>query len=115
MYNNDMNINELVKQVKELQKLVLALTDQSMRFSQARKEIFHGKSPEWVEFWIVQKHPEVLTSNNQKTGFITPRLGSGHPRYITSVNLAKLWLFDNRAKIDWTLPEPKTWKKHLAA
>lgn len=106
---------DLVAQIQELKVEIMAISDTSMSFTEARKSIFFGKSVEWIDFWIVEKHPEVLTNNNSKTGFMTPKLGKGHPRYITSVNLAKIWIFKNRSKIDWTAPEPKTFRKNLAA
>lgn len=108
------NINELVAQIDELKKIVMILNDCIISFSEARKTIFHGKSPEWIEYYITDRFPEIRTDVDPVNGWLNPRLGSGHPRYITSVVRAKLWLNENRAKIDWQAPEPKTIKKNAA-
>ncbi|MGE9909785.1 hypothetical protein ACQRAH_06580, partial [Limosilactobacillus reuteri] len=64
---------DLVAQIQELKVEIMAISDTSMSFTEARKSIFFGKSVEWIDFWIVEKHPEVLTNNNSKTGFMTPK------------------------------------------
>lgn len=108
------NIQELVAELDELKKIVMILNDHIMSFSEARKALFHGKSPEWIEYHIVDRFPEIRTDVDPVNGWLNPRLGKGHPRYVTSVVRAKLWLNANRAKIDWQAPEPKTIKKNAA-
>lgn len=108
------NINELVAELDELKKIVMILNDHIMSFSEARKALFHGKSPEWIEYHIVDRFPEIRTDVDHVNGWLNPRLGKGHPRYVTSVVRAKLWLNANRAKIDWQAPEPKTVRKNAA-
>lgn len=108
------NIQELVAELDELKKIVMILNDRIMSFSEARKALFHGKSPEWIEYHIVDRFPEIRTDVDHVNGWINPRKGKGHPRYVTSVVRAKIWLNANRAKIDWQAPEPKTIKKNAA-
>lgn len=108
------NIQELVAELDELKKIVMILNDHIMSFSEARKALFHGKSQEWIEYHIVDRFPEIRTDVDPLNGWINPRMGKGHPRYVTSVVRAKLWLNANRAKIDWQAPEPKTIKKNAA-
>ena len=107
-------IEELTAQLNELKKLVMILNDRQMSFKEARKDLFHGKSQEWIEYHIVDRFPEIRTDVDHVNGWLNPRLGKGHPRYVTSVIRAKLWLNANRAKIDWQAPEPKTIKKNAA-
>lgn len=107
-------IEELTAQIDELKKIVMILNDHIMSFKEARNTIFHGKSPEWIEYHIVDRFPEIRTDVDPVNGWLNPRMGKGHPRYVTSVVRAKIWLNANRAKIDWQAPEPKTIKKNAA-
>ena len=107
-------IEELTAQIDELKKLVMILNDRQMSFKEARKDLFHGKSNEFRDYYITDRFPEIRTDVDPVSGWLNPRLGSGHPRYVTSVVRAKLWLDANRAKIDWQAPEPKTIKKNAA-
>lgn len=108
------NIQELVAELYELKKIVMILNDRIISFSEARKTIFHGKSNEFIDYYITDRFPEIRTDVDPVNGWLNPRLGSGHPRYVTSVVRAKLWLDANRAKIDWQAPEPKTVRKNAA-
>ena len=108
------NINELVAQIDELKKLVMILNDRQMSFKEARKTLFHGKSNEFIDYYITDRFPEIRTDVDPVNGWLNPRKGKGHPRYVTSVIRAKLWLNANRAKIDWQAPEPKTVRKNAA-
>ncbi|WP_323075191.1 hypothetical protein [Limosilactobacillus reuteri] len=107
-------IEELTAQIDELKKIVMILNDHIISFKEARKVLFHGKSPEWIEYHIVDRFPEIRTDVDPVNGWINPRMGKGHPRYVTSFVRAKLWLNDNRAQIDWQSPEPKTVRKNAA-
>ena len=107
-------IEELTAQLNELKKLVMILNDRQMSFKEARKTLFHGKSNEWIEYHIVDRFPEIRTDVDPVNGWLNPRKGKGHPRYVTSVIRAKVWLNANRAKIDWQAPEPKTLRKNAA-
>lgn len=107
-------IEELTAQIDELKKLVMILNDRQMSFKEARKDLFHGKWNEFIDYYITDRFPEIRTDVDPVSGWLNPRLGSGHPRYVTSVVRAKLWLDANRAKIDWQAPEPKTIKKNAA-
>ena len=108
------NIQELVAELDELKKIVMILNDRIMSFKEARKTLFHGKSNEFIDYYITDRFPEIRTDVDPVNGWINPRMGKGHPRYVTSVVRAKLWLNANRAKIDWQAPEPKTIKKNAA-
>ena len=108
------NINELVAELDELKKIVMILNDCIISFSEARKTLFHGKSNEFIDYYITDRFPEIRTDVDPVNGWLNPRKGKGHPRYVTSVVRAKLWLNANRAKIDWQAPEPKTIKKNAA-
>ena len=107
-------IEELTAQLNELKKLVMILNDRQMSFKEARKTLFHGKSNEWIQYHIVDRFPEIRTDVDPVNGWLNPRKGKGHPRYVTSVIRAKVWLNANRAKIDWQAPEPKTLRKNAA-
>lgn len=109
------NIQELVAELDELKKIVMILNDHIISFKEARKVLFHDKSPEWIEYHIVDRFPEIRTDVDNVNGWINPSMGKGHPRYVTSVVRAKLWLDANRAKIDWQAPETKTLRKNLTA
>lgn len=108
------NIQELVAELDELKKIVMILNDHIISFSEARKTIFHGKSNEFIDYYITDRFPEIRTDVDPVNGWLNPRLGKGHPRYVTSVIRAKIWLNANRAKIDWQAPEPKTVRKNAA-
>ena len=108
------NIQELVAELDELKKIVMILNDRIMSFKEARKTLFHGKSNEFIDYYITDRFPEIRTDVDPINGWLNPRKGKGHPRYVTSVIRAKLWLNANRAKIDWQAPEPKTVRKNAA-
>lgn len=107
-------IEELVAEIDELKKIVMILNDHIMSFSEARKALFHGKSNEFIDYYITDRFPEIRTDVDPINGWLNPRKGKGHPRYVTSVIRAKLWLNANRAKIDWQASEPKTINKNAA-
>ena len=81
-----------------------------MKFEDARFELFHGKSREWIKYYILQQYPETLTTNG---GWITPPTGKGVRIKIVNVDGAKAWIKDHESKIDWSAPEPITLKRRM--
>lgn len=79
--------------------------DHQRDFSWAVKNIFAGKSRQWIKYWIISKHPEVLTKND---GWLTEPAGPGKPIRVISEKAAREWLKENSSKIDWNAPEPVT-------
>lgn len=80
----------------------------TMKFDTARHELFHGKSREWIKYYILNRYPEVLSTND---GWITPPRHQGIRIKVLDVKAAKKWLSENQQKIDWTAPEPVTLKR----
>ena len=105
-------MNDVANDLKQLSLMISLINDTSLSFQEAREQLFNNKSREWIDYYIVYLHPEVLTTNG---GWITPRAGSGHKRIIISRNQAKLWLYNNRQKIDWNSSEPTSEQKRLSA
>ena len=109
---NVYTMNDVANDLKQLSLMISLINDTSLSFQEAREQLFNNKSREWIDYYIVYLHPEVLTTNG---GWITPRAGSGHKRIIISRNQAKLWLYNNRQKIDWNSSEPTSEQKRLSA
>lgn len=84
--------------------------DSDMKFEDARFKLFHGKSREWIKYYILQQYPSVLTTNG---GWITPPTGKGVRIKVVDVNTAQEWLKDHNTKIDWNAPEPITLKRRI--
>ncbi|MFR0505388.1 hypothetical protein ACLUYI_06990 [Limosilactobacillus reuteri subsp. suis] len=80
----------------------------TMKFDEARHELFHDKSREWIKYYILHQYPEVLTDNG---GWITPPKHQGVRIKVLDVKVAKKWLKQNEQKIDWTAPEPITLRR----
>lgn len=78
-------------------------SEHDMTFEEARKSIFHGKSRDWIYYYVFDKHPEVLTSHG---GWITDPSGRGSRIVVTDSLRAKKWSL-NVTDVDWTAPEPK--------
>lgn len=57
---------DLVAQIQELKVEIMAISDTSMSFTEARKSIFFGKSVEWIDFWIVENIQKFLLITIQK-------------------------------------------------
>ncbi|MCC4482466.1 hypothetical protein [Limosilactobacillus reuteri] len=100
--------NELAQAIERLTEVTIALSDYAVSFKKAKVLIFCGKSTEWINYWLVHKHPEILTTNG---GWLTPARGRGKRRYVVSVSAAKIWMYEHKDVIDWTQPEPKTLRK----
>lgn len=79
-----------------------------MKFDTARRELFHGKSREWIKYYLIHRYPEILTTHG---GWLTPPAHQGVRIKVINVNQAKKWLDANGAKIDWQAPEPITLKR----
>ncbi|MDH4960861.1 hypothetical protein [Ligilactobacillus salivarius] len=79
----------------------------TMKFDEARHVLFHGKSREWIKYYILRKYPEVLVNNG---GWITKPEHRGVRIKVLDVKFAKQWLSKNAHKIDWTASEPITLK-----
>ena len=75
-----------------------------LSFEEARRELFHSKSREWIRFYIVDRHPEILTSRG---GWLTDSHGKGSRVIVTDSLRAKLWIMQ-ATDIDWSAPEPKS-------
>lgn len=84
--------------------------DNTLKFEDARYDLFHGKSRDWIKYYIFDKHPEVLTTNG---GWITPPQQRGVRIKIVDVNAAKEWLKNHSSKINWNAPEPITLKRRM--
>lgn len=82
---------------------------QTMDFGEACQKLFHGKSKEWVKYWIMSKHPEILTTHG---GWLTPARGRGAKIEVVDVDRAKQWMAENADKIRWDGKEPRTLAKH---
>lgn len=80
----------------------------TMKFDDARRELFHGKSRDWIKHYILRKYPEVFVENG---GWITKPQRRGVRIKVLDVKAAKKWLKENRSKIDWNAPEPVTLKR----
>lgn len=80
----------------------------TLKFDEARRELFHGKSRDWIKYYILRKYPEVLVNNG---GWITKPEHRGVRIKVLDVEAAKKWLSENTQKIDWTAPEPITLKR----
>lgn len=84
--------------------------ENTMKFEDARKKLFKGKSREWIKCYILRQYPETLTTNG---GWITPPEHQGIRIKVVNVNAAKKWLSENEQKIDWSAPEPITLKRRM--
>lgn len=82
--------------------------DHQRSFDWSRKNLFGNHSKAWIKYWIIGKHPEILTDNG---GWLTPPAGTGHPIKIVSEKQARQWLETNKSRIDWNAPEPITLKR----
>lgn len=81
----------------------------SMDFDTACRELFRGHSREWVKYWVMSKHPEILTDEG---GWITPARGRGAKIEVVDVDRAKKWMSEHGQTIRWEGKEPKTLMAH---
>ncbi|WP_242362015.1 hypothetical protein [Limosilactobacillus antri] len=103
-----MKSSDIKKDAYCLSKQVMIYLGQptQMRLEDARKKLFHGKGKIWIKYWILGKHPEILTTNNPDNGWIDPGRGTGTAIVITDVLRANDWLATHH--IDWSAPDPRT-------
>lgn len=94
-------VNRLKEQQQEEQPT-------EMKFDEARKQLFHGKSREWIKYYLIGRYPEILTNHG---GWLTPPLRQGVRIKVINVAQAHKWLDENQSKIDWSAPEPVTLKR----
>lgn len=84
-------------------------TKQTLSLTEARKVLFHGKSREWIKYYLIGKYPEITAPG----GWMTAPSGTGHRIKVLDVDRAKKWLADHATKIDWDSPEPITLKRRM--
>lgn len=107
--------NALDELAEKIAKKVIDKLDQEkqpydMSFAQAQKALFHNKSRDWIKYYLIHKHPEILTING---GWITPPVKKGVRIKVIDVLAAKEWIKQNQNKIDWNAPEPITIKRRM--
>ena len=102
---DDATINKIADAIADRLK---AKEPSTMKFDEARYALFHGKSRDWIKYYILRKYPEVLVKNG---GWITKPEHRGVRIKVLDVEAAKKWLSENTQKIDWTAPEPITLKR----
>ena len=102
---DDATINKIADAIADRLK---AKEPSTMKFDEARYSLFHGKSRDWIKYYILRKYPEVLVNNG---GWITKPEHRGVRIKVLDVEAAKKWLSENRSKIDWNAPEPITLKR----
>lgn len=103
---NDLDYEKLADLIST--QLVVKLKknqDHQRDFAWAIENIFARKSRQWIKYWIISKHPEILSKNG---GWLTEPCGPGKPIRVISEKAAREWLKENSSKIDWTAPEPVT-------
>lgn len=97
-------LERLYGTLDEISSILKVETSHDMSFEEARRELFHSKSREWIRFYIIDRHPEILTSRG---GWLTDSHGKGSRVIVTDSLRAKLWLMQ-ATDIDWSMPEPKS-------
>ena len=102
---DDATINKIADAIADRLK---AKEPSTMKFDEARYALFHGKSRDWIKYYILRKYPEVLVENG---GWITKPEHRGVRIKVLDVEAAKKWLSENTQKIDWNAPEPITLKR----
>ncbi|WP_251574787.1 DUF771 domain-containing protein [Limosilactobacillus agrestimuris] len=102
---DDATINKIADAIADRLK---AKEPSTMKFDEARYALFHGKSRDWIKYYILRKYPEVLVNNG---GWITKPEHRGVRIKVLDVKAAKKWLSENTQKIDWNAPEPITLKR----
>lgn len=106
---DDATIDKIAKAVVErLKEQQQEEHHQELKFDDARHQLFHNKSREWIKYYIVHRYPEVLTANG---GWLTPPKHQGVRIKVINVSQAKKWLDENEQKIDWQAPEPVTLRR----
>lgn len=94
---------EISAKLQKIYELMYIQQTRDLPFKEARKQIFHGKSREWIRYYIIRTHEEILTSHG---GWLTDPRGRGSRMIVTDSVRAKQWVI-NAHDIDWSLPEPK--------
>lgn len=102
---DDATINKIADAIADRLKSKEPTT---LKFDEARYALFHGKSRDWIKYYILRKYPEVLVENG---GWITKPEHRGVRIKVLDVQAAKKWLSENTQKIDWNAPEPITLKR----
>lgn len=97
-------LEHLYGTLDEISTILKVKTSHDMSFEEARRELFHSKSRDWIRFYIIDRHPEILTSRG---GWLTDSHGKGSRVIVTDSLRAKLWLMQ-ATDIDWSSPEPKS-------
>lgn len=98
------SLSRIAEALEGIYAILSADASRDLSFEEARRELFHSKSREWIRFYIIQPHPEILTSNG---GWLTDSRGKGSRVIVTDSLRAKLWLMQ-ATDIDWSRPEPKS-------
>lgn len=102
----EINYDKLADLISEkLAEKMKANEDHTRSFAWARKNLFANRSYSWIKYWVIAKHPEILTENG---GWLTKPDGPGKPVKVISEKAARKWLAENEKKIDWSAPEPVT-------
>lgn len=102
--NFSTQLSRIASALEGIYSLLKADASRDLSFEEARRELFHSKSRDWIRFYIIGRHPEILTSNG---GWLTDSHGKGSRVIVTDSLRAKLWLMQ-ATDIDWSQPEPKS-------
>lgn len=94
---------EISAKLQKIYELLYIQQTRDLSFEEARKQIFHGKSREWIRYYIIRMHKEILTSHG---GWLTDPRGRGSRMIVTDSIRAKQWALNVR-DVDWSLPDPK--------
>ena len=94
---------DISAKLQKIYELLYIQQTRDLSFEEARKQIFHGKSREWIRYYIIRTHEDILTSHG---GWLTDPRGRGSRMIVTDSIRAKQWAL-NAHDIDWSLPEPK--------
>lgn len=98
------SLSRISSALEGIYSLLKADASRDMSFEEARHKLFHSKSRDWIRFYIIDRHPEILTSRG---GWLTDSHGKGSRVIVTDSLRAKLWLMQ-ATDIDWSQPEPKS-------
>lgn len=78
---------------------------------QARVEILHRKSPEWIKHYLVRPYgDEILFERGANTAWMNEPSGTGHRVYVDPIKATK-WVKAHESEIDWRSPEPITLRR----
>ena len=108
-HNLQNSLDDLATLISSRVVAQLSQPTNELSMTDARHILFHGKSPSWIKYYLIGKHPEILAENG---GWITRPQGTGKPIKVINVLQAKQWMAN--AKIDWYSPEPITIVRRLS-